>query len=621
MNTTQAQQKALDDAFVAPADRLEFEKGNMRLKTDIKPKEATFQVALYALALTSFYQAFLITVKIFPKIPRQQLEDLPLEHEILSFIRDLRHTGDIHYLTDIENKETKKTNKMLYPRFTKVIIDYFMIRDPSRKRRNKIFWHTARDNIMFTTMRCISRHEQTQVYGVILPHHLTSQAMLESEAYKTYYAYASGEKYPKPKYVQKKADSDTSPKKKPAQATKGTKLKSLAKVVVSDKKKQLAKMPKTKGIVILSEVALTKAEQLMLATKRSKTQFHGSHASGSCNGVDTQSKVLDEQQQKVSGTNEGDGVRPEALDVPQYNLESDEESWTFSQGEEDADEETDLNDDSEETESDNDEDDLTHPNLSTYKVDDEEEEEEEEETYDEEMSSDQRVSTPPEYELTKEAKENKEGDDEDMEGEHVQDEQVDLYRDVNINLERSNAKMTDAQANQDTKDSHVTLTPVPPVAQQQSSSISSDLVSKFIIPSLNTDSTMKTIIKEQVQAQVFKIMPKIEKEVEMIKTRMKTPMLDQTEGRREGDQEKKLSKSAYAEEHGQKVDDLEDQTHQEFNTGNDDVTHIREALDDDKSQWNPSSSLTPDREWYKTKTVENRPPQPWITQIAQAAGT
>nr|GEZ80063.1 hypothetical protein [Tanacetum cinerariifolium] len=79
------------------------------------------------------------------------------------------------------------------------------------------------------------------------------------------------------------------------------------------------------------------------------------------------------------------------------------------QDEDDADEETDVNDDSEETKSDNDGDNLTHPNLSTYKADDKKEEEEEKEN-DEEMSSDKRVSTPPEYELTKEEEEeNKEG--------------------------------------------------------------------------------------------------------------------------------------------------------------------------------------------------------------------
>ncbi|GKF61207.1 hypothetical protein Tco_0181261 [Tanacetum coccineum] len=64
MNTTQAQQKALDDALVASVDRLEFGKGNMRLKTDIKPKEATFQVVMDALALTPFYRAFLIPIDV-----------------------------------------------------------------------------------------------------------------------------------------------------------------------------------------------------------------------------------------------------------------------------------------------------------------------------------------------------------------------------------------------------------------------------------------------------------------------------------------------------------------------------------------------------------------------------
>ncbi|GKG50752.1 hypothetical protein Tco_0538876, partial [Tanacetum coccineum] len=77
-----------------------------------------------------------------------------------------------------------------------------------------------------------------------------------------------------------KVDSDTSPKKKPVQATNGTRLKSKAKVAKPDKKKQPAKKTKAKGLAVLSEVALTKAEQLKLATKRSKKDFHVSHASG-----------------------------------------------------------------------------------------------------------------------------------------------------------------------------------------------------------------------------------------------------------------------------------------------------------------------------------------------------
>ncbi|GKB72900.1 hypothetical protein Tco_0934312, partial [Tanacetum coccineum] len=53
---------------------------------------------------------------------------------------------------------------MSYPRFTKIIIDYFMSKDPSISRRNKMFWHTAQDDTLFTSMSCVSRHEDTQAF-------------------------------------------------------------------------------------------------------------------------------------------------------------------------------------------------------------------------------------------------------------------------------------------------------------------------------------------------------------------------------------------------------------------------------------------------------------------------
>ncbi|GJR46973.1 hypothetical protein Tco_1315076 [Tanacetum coccineum] len=312
MNTTQAQQKALDDAFVTPVDRLEFGKWNMRLKTDIKTKEATFKVVMDALALTPFYQAFLITAEV-PTIYMQE--------------------------------------------FWATVTVYKSSTDSRLTRRN------------FLSM--LKYLEKSYIFA---------PRFQDNES-------------PNEKYIRKKAESGTSPKKKTAPASKGSKLKSSEKVAKTDKKKQPATMPKTKGLVVLSEVALTEAEQIKLATKRSKTQFHSSHASGS-----------------------GVSIRPEVPGVPKYDLESDEESWTFSQDEEDADEETYVNDDSDEIKSDNDRDDLTYPNLSTYKVDDEEEEQEKAD--DEEMSFDQRVSTPPEYELTEEEEEeNKEGGDKDKEGE------------------------------------------------------------------------------------------------------------------------------------------------------------------------------------------------------------
>ncbi|GKF93783.1 hypothetical protein Tco_0283483, partial [Tanacetum coccineum] len=156
---------------------------------------------------------------------------------------------------------------------------------------------------------------------------------------------------------------------------------------------------------------------------------------------------------------------------------------TYSQGEDDEDNDEhdsendndDEDDDQEivsgETKSDNDGDDFVHTNLSTYKTDDQEEEKEEEkENDDDDVSSDQMVSTPPDYEITKQE------DEEDEE----------LYRDMNLNMDRRDAKMTDAQNNQEIEEVHMTLTTEPPVVQQQSSYVSSDLVSKFINPSPDT---------------------------------------------------------------------------------------------------------------------------------------
>ncbi|GKG23561.1 hypothetical protein Tco_0391597, partial [Tanacetum coccineum] len=104
-----------------------------------------------------------------------------------------------------------------------------MAKDQAIPRRNKLFWHYARDDFMFTTIRVISKHKDIQDYGAILPQHLTNQAMLESEAFKTYRAYATGEKAPKSKVTKKKTNSESSPKTKPSQASKGKRIKTSAK--------------------------------------------------------------------------------------------------------------------------------------------------------------------------------------------------------------------------------------------------------------------------------------------------------------------------------------------------------------------------------------------------------
>nr|GEV32921.1 hypothetical protein [Tanacetum cinerariifolium] len=114
----------------------------MRINPGMKPKEPTFQVVLDSLALRTCYHAFLITaevpviymhqfwatvnkhkasyqfkidnkrfsvnVKVFrdilnicPRVSGQEFDEGLTEEEALSFIRELGHSGEIKYITDV----------------------------------------------------------------------------------------------------------------------------------------------------------------------------------------------------------------------------------------------------------------------------------------------------------------------------------------------------------------------------------------------------------------------------------------------------------------------------------------------------------------------------------------
>ncbi|GKA46006.1 hypothetical protein Tco_0738802 [Tanacetum coccineum] len=221
-------------------------------------------------------------------------------------------------------------------------------------------------------------------------------------------------------------ESDTS---KTPPTAKGKRLKTSAKADKPTMKKQPAKTSKAKGLTVLSEVALTEAKQLKLATKRSLIQTRISHASG-------------------SSTDEGTGSIPGVPDVPTYDSDDEQISWKSSE-EHNEDE---VNDD------------------DMMMIDDESNEESDEEvqganTEDEEM---------------------------DEEATHEEDEANELYRDVNVNLDGRDTMMTDAplpnvQATQETKDTHmIIMAPINPEGQQQSSSVSSGFVSNMLNPRPDT---------------------------------------------------------------------------------------------------------------------------------------
>nr|GFD31311.1 hypothetical protein [Tanacetum cinerariifolium] len=136
-----------------------------------------------------------------------------------------------------------------------------MTRKPSISRRNKINWHYVRDDVLFSTIKVVSRHQTTQQYGTILPIELATDDIRNSKAYKEYYACATGEVAPKPKASAKKKKVVSAPRlsaavkgKQPAKATTPTEP---------------------------TDIERIKAKQLKIILKRSRQETHISQQRGS----------------------------------------------------------------------------------------------------------------------------------------------------------------------------------------------------------------------------------------------------------------------------------------------------------------------------------------------------
>ncbi|GKC95537.1 hypothetical protein Tco_1160979, partial [Tanacetum coccineum] len=223
------------------------------------------------------------------------------------------------FVYQVKNKNVKRSNGMYYPRFTKVIVNFFMTKDQSIPRRNNVNWHFARDGYMFTMIKVVSRHEDTQLYGAILPNDLTNEAIKDYESCKEYYDIALGAKPPKTKASVKKkqARSDKAPK-----APKVKRLKATAKVTKPSKKK----LP-TQGLETLSKVALMKEEQMRIVTKRSLTQFHSSHKSSSDEDDDAESENDDDDDD--ANNQDDDGQEYDVQDDDNVQTDSDNDGDNF----------------------------------------------------------------------------------------------------------------------------------------------------------------------------------------------------------------------------------------------------------------------------------------------------
>nr|GEX91243.1 retrotransposon protein, putative, unclassified [Tanacetum cinerariifolium] len=157
MATTIEQQVALDEALVPSAQRSPF--FNAFLVTADVPE--IYMQEFWATATVHQHsirfkmdtkkhivdlEAFRETLHISLRVPGQSFAELPFEEGILEFLRFLGYSTQIKTLTDV-----------------------------------------------------VSRHQNTQQYGAILPIELTTEDIKNTKAYKEYYACVTGEAAPKPK--------------------------------------------------------------------------------------------------------------------------------------------------------------------------------------------------------------------------------------------------------------------------------------------------------------------------------------------------------------------------------------------------------------------------------------
>nr|GFD39585.1 hypothetical protein [Tanacetum cinerariifolium] len=151
-----------------------------------------------------------------------------------------------------------------------------------------------RDDVLFSTIKVVSRHQTTQQYGAILPIEVTTDDIRNSKAYKEYYACATGEAAPKPKVSARKKKGDSASSTTPPTPTPTTIVVAALRLSAAAKGKQPARATTATEP---TDVERTEAEQLKIVLKRSRQETHIS-------------------QQRGSGTNEGTGSRPGVPDVP-----------------------------------------------------------------------------------------------------------------------------------------------------------------------------------------------------------------------------------------------------------------------------------------------------------------
>nr|GEU69804.1 hypothetical protein [Tanacetum cinerariifolium] len=631
----------MDEALVPHAHRLRIGRSNFCLLSDISSKESTLQLVYDVLRLTPFFKAFLVTTDVLeiymqvfwaiatvhhystrfkldnkkhivnlesfkemlhicPRLPGQSFVEPPFEEEIMAFLRFLRHSGAIRRLTDVN------INKLHQPwRLFAAIVNKCLTGKSSG-------YDSLRLNIKI----------QRRAMGCII---LGSQR--NSDAYKECYAVATGATPPKTKAsVQKtKSSSDTTVTPPPT-----------------------------------AVVAMTEAQQLKRATKRSLQQTHISQASGF--GADEGTGDDDDDDDEGDDGDDGEEGNDDDDDARDDDAQNDDDQEDEGNDEDDQEEGSDDEKASAEEE-------FIHSSLSTH---------DEEETRDEES-----------FDPIRKMLENTddEGNGEENlgmnvgreEGQDEKDEVDELYKDVNINIGRAlstllqdlpnfgslfgfdhRLKTLEANFSEFIQTNQFArfVSSIPKIVQRyidqwmneavkvavqiQSDQLRDEAQAKNDQFLKTIDENMKKIIKEQVKEQIkrnlYKALVKAYESDKIIldtyrdtitlkrrhdndADKDKEPSVGSDRGSkrpREGNEPKLASapkEKATRKEPMHTTFEMEEPSHPEFETGANDQPIVEPSqLPEWFSQQKPP---TLDHDWNKTFSSTHSSIQPWISELAK----
>nr|GEV73064.1 hypothetical protein [Tanacetum cinerariifolium] len=393
-------------------------KNTWTMATTIEQQVALDEALVPSTQRCLFFKAFLVTADV-PEIYMQEFWAIAYVHQ-----RSIRFKmNNKKHIVDLES-----FREMLHicPRIPRSV----------HPRRNKINWHYVRDDSIFSTIKVVSRHQNTQQYGAMLPIELTNDEIRNTKAYKEYYAFAIGDSiFSTIKVVSRHQNTQQYGAMLPIELTndeirntKAYKEYYAFAIGKAAPKPKASARRKRSGLntTITPPTATTTLTTTVAVTPRLTAAVKGKQPAKS-------KSPSDPSELGGSGIDEGTGSKPGVLDVP--TDESEEElSWN-SFDDEGVDDQEKVSDDDEGDEGDGEE--------------------------------DQGLRISEEERLNKE------------------EEAKELYRDVNINQGRG------IQATLDVEDSHVTLTPVHPDGQQDCSSVSSHFVTSML--NLPSDAGMESI--------------------------------------------------------------------------------------------------------------------------------